>query len=259
MPSLSELQRRFAATVLDLAREPDARIAVYRQHDLRQLSQRARRHVSRRARADRRAVLQCGGRRVRPRASGDGRRPQRLRRRIRRLSSQTYPYARRLAVPAGRRAARMGNGRSASRRRCRRFRATNARGAGRDSGGGRRAAALRTRIRRAGCCARHSRSCASGRRTRMARYTTAASSSAPATIFCWCGAKPASSRRAHRGRRFSLARRARWRRRPRARPRSRARRRCDVRPRHGAARRHRERHADRDRRRRMTGIARRRD
>ena len=30
MPSLSELQRKFAATVLDLAREPDARIAVYR-------------------------------------------------------------------------------------------------------------------------------------------------------------------------------------------------------------------------------------
>src|SRR4029453_7123257 len=30
MPSLSELQRRFAATVLDLAREPHARIAVYR-------------------------------------------------------------------------------------------------------------------------------------------------------------------------------------------------------------------------------------
>jgi hypothetical protein len=31
MPSLSELQRRFAAAVLDLAREPDARMAVYRQ------------------------------------------------------------------------------------------------------------------------------------------------------------------------------------------------------------------------------------
>lgn len=30
MPSLSELQQRFAATVLDLAREPDERIAVYR-------------------------------------------------------------------------------------------------------------------------------------------------------------------------------------------------------------------------------------
>lgn len=30
MPSLSELQRRFAATVLDLAREPGERIAVYR-------------------------------------------------------------------------------------------------------------------------------------------------------------------------------------------------------------------------------------
>jgi hypothetical protein len=30
MPSLSELQRHFAATVLDLAHEPDARIAVYR-------------------------------------------------------------------------------------------------------------------------------------------------------------------------------------------------------------------------------------
>ena len=30
MPSLSELQRQFAAAVLDLAREPDARMAVYR-------------------------------------------------------------------------------------------------------------------------------------------------------------------------------------------------------------------------------------
>ena len=168
MPSLSELQRRFAAAVLDPAREPDERMAVYR-HTIFANYRNA-------LGATYRVVRELTGKPffdtavdafvvAHPSTGGDLN-----------VYGDAFPAflahlpaCGAIAVPSGCGAARMGDGRGASRCRRRRRRASHAVGTRHDSGGRRRAATIHVSIRRAGCCARRSPCCASGRRTRTRR------------------------------------------------------------------------------------------
>ncbi len=87
------------------------------QRGVRQLPQRARRDLSGGEAARRRAVLQRGRRRVRPRASVDQRRPQRLRRCVRAFLCRLSACAP-TALSPRRRAPRMGDRRSEARGGC---------------------------------------------------------------------------------------------------------------------------------------------
>ena len=171
MPSLSELQRRFAAAMLDLGartRRTHGRVSA---HDFRQLSQRARRHLPCRARAHRQALLRRGRGRLRRRASVDRRRSQCLRRRVPGVSGHV-PARRAIAVPSGCGAARMGDGRRASRCRRRRRRAAHALRCSPRFRQTRSRCNDSRSIRHAGCCARRFPCCASGRRISTQRLTT---------------------------------------------------------------------------------------